>query len=38
MNTNQVNYEDETPEDMEGVGGTEQRRVKQHVIDQCGKA
>lgn len=33
-----VNYEDQTPEEMEGVGGAEQRQARQHIIDLCGKA
>ncbi|KAJ7590225.1 ankyrin repeat-containing domain protein, partial [Mycena floridula] len=33
-----VNYDDETPEEMQGVGGAEQRQAKQYIIDSCGKA
>ncbi|PBL04331.1 ankyrin, partial [Armillaria gallica] len=32
-----LNQDGEAPEDMEGVGGVEQRRAKQHVLDSCGK-
>ncbi|TRM64756.1 ankyrin repeat-containing domain protein, partial [Schizophyllum amplum] len=32
-----LNQENEAPEDVEGVGGVEQRRVRQHIIDSCGK-
>ncbi|OAX33257.1 ankyrin, partial [Rhizopogon vinicolor AM-OR11-026] len=32
-----TNLDDITPEDVEGVGGTEQRRAKHHVIDHCGE-
>ncbi|KAN0092689.1 Ankyrin repeat-containing domain protein [Tylopilus felleus] len=31
-----TNAEDITPENVDGVGGQEQRRVKQYVIDHCG--
>ncbi|KAK7690952.1 hypothetical protein QCA50_006055 [Cerrena zonata] len=31
------NVDGEAPEDLEGVGGQEQRRAKQYVIDRCGK-
>jgi len=34
----QMNQEQETPEDMQGVGGVEQSRAKQYVIERCGKA
>jgi 26S proteasome non-ATPase regulatory subunit 10 len=34
----QMNQEQETPEDMQGVGGVEQTRAKQYVIERCGKA
>ena len=33
----QTNLDDEMPEDMEGVGGQEQRRAKTYVIERCGK-
>jgi len=32
----QANVEDTTPENVDGVGGEEQRRVKLYVIDRCG--
>ncbi|THU76050.1 ankyrin, partial [Dendrothele bispora CBS 962.96] len=32
-----LNQDGEAPEDMEGVGGIEQRRARQHVVDHCGK-
>ncbi|KIY43808.1 ankyrin [Fistulina hepatica ATCC 64428] len=31
-----LNNDQETPEDVPGVGGTEQRKARQHVIDSCG--
>jgi len=31
-----ANLEDVTPENVDGVGGEEQRRAKQYVIDHCG--
>jgi 26S proteasome non-ATPase regulatory subunit 10 len=34
----QMNQEQETPEDMQGVGGVEQTRAKQYIIERCGKA
>ncbi|CAL1716125.1 unnamed protein product [Somion occarium] len=30
------NVEGQTPEELEGVGGQEQRRARQYVIDRCG--
>lgn len=33
----QLNTDGEAPEDMEGVGGQEQRRAKEYVIARCGK-
>ncbi|KAG7099826.1 hypothetical protein E1B28_001635 [Marasmius oreades] len=33
-----LNQDGEAPEDVEGVGGIEQRRARQFVIDNCGKA
>ncbi len=38
MFTLQLNQEGEAPEDMVGVGGIEQRRAKQHVVESCGPA
>ena len=32
-----LNLDGEVPEDVPGVGGLEQKRAKQHVIDLCGK-
>ncbi|KAG1885936.1 ankyrin repeat-containing domain protein [Suillus fuscotomentosus] len=32
-----TNLDEVTPENVDGVGGTEQRRAKQHVIDHCGE-
>ncbi|KII89691.1 hypothetical protein PLICRDRAFT_108003, partial [Plicaturopsis crispa FD-325 SS-3] len=32
-----LNQDQEAPEDMEGVGGPEQKRAKQYIIDRCGK-
>ncbi|KAF8071570.1 ankyrin repeat-containing domain protein, partial [Lyophyllum atratum] len=32
-----LNQEGEAPEDVPGVGGSEQKQAKQHVIDSCGK-
>ncbi|KAG1866118.1 ankyrin repeat-containing domain protein [Suillus subluteus] len=31
-----TNLDEVTPENVDGVGSTEQRRAKQHVIDHCG--
>ncbi|KAH8100790.1 ankyrin repeat-containing domain protein, partial [Cristinia sonorae] len=31
------NLDGQTPEDVEGVGGQEQRRAKAYVIERCGK-
>ncbi|KAJ7220291.1 ankyrin repeat-containing domain protein, partial [Mycena pura] len=31
-----LNLDGEAPEDVPGVGGTEQRRVKQYVLEACG--
>jgi len=33
----QTNQDEETPEEMQGVGGVEQTRAKQYVIERCGK-
>lgn len=35
--SSKVNLENEAPEDVEGVGGAEQKRARQHVIESCGK-
>jgi len=32
-----VNLDNETPEEVPGVGGSEQKRARQHVMDSCGK-
>ncbi|KAF9449747.1 ankyrin, partial [Macrolepiota fuliginosa MF-IS2] len=32
-----LNLDGEAPEDIPGVGGTEQRNARQHVVDLCGK-
>ncbi|KAL4062891.1 ankyrin repeat-containing domain protein [Scleroderma citrinum] len=32
-----TNLEDLTPENVEGVGGEEQARVRQYIIDHCGR-
>ncbi|KAF9460344.1 ankyrin repeat-containing domain protein, partial [Collybia nuda] len=32
-----LNQDGEAPEDVPGVGGAEQKRAKQHVIESCGK-
>ncbi|KAJ7082852.1 ankyrin repeat-containing domain protein [Mycena belliarum] len=32
-----LNLDGEAPEDVEGVGGSEQRRAKQYVIELCGE-
>ncbi|KAG8929715.1 hypothetical protein FRC02_005145 [Tulasnella sp. 418] len=32
-----INADGEAPEEMEGVGGQEQRRAKEYVIERCGK-
>ncbi|KAG8918142.1 hypothetical protein FRC00_012809, partial [Tulasnella sp. 408] len=32
-----LNSDGEAPEDMEGVGGQEQKRAKEYVISRCGK-
>ncbi|KAG6853725.1 hypothetical protein C0991_001963 [Blastosporella zonata] len=32
-----LNQEGDAPEDVPGVGGSEQKQAKQHVIDNCGK-
>lgn len=31
-----LNQEQETPEDVPGVGGIEQRRAKAYIIERCG--
>jgi hypothetical protein len=33
----QENMDGQTPENMPGVGGQEQKLARQHVIDHCGK-
>ena len=33
----QENLDGETPENIPGVGGREQKLARQHVIDHCGK-
>lgn len=33
----QTNLDGEMPEDMEGVGGQEQKRARQYVVERCGK-
>ncbi|PFH45587.1 hypothetical protein AMATHDRAFT_158628, partial [Amanita thiersii Skay4041] len=33
-----ANLDGETPEEIEGVGGVEQKRVRHHVVDECGVA
>jgi 26S proteasome non-ATPase regulatory subunit 10 len=33
----QENLDGETPENILGVGGQEQKLARQHVIDHCGK-
>ncbi|KAI0063084.1 putative proteolysis and peptidolysis-related protein [Artomyces pyxidatus] len=33
-----VNLDEQTPEEVEGVGGAEQRRARAYVVDRCGKA
>lgn len=33
----QTNLNDEMPEDMEGVGGQEQKRARAYVNERCGK-
>ena len=33
----QENLDGETPENIPGVGGQEQKLARQHVIDHCGK-
>jgi len=32
-----MNQDQETPEDMPGVGGVEQTRARKYVIERCGK-
>ena len=32
----EVNHDGEAPEDVPGVGGVEQKRAKQYVIERCG--
>ncbi|KAF8713527.1 hypothetical protein AX14_007520 [Amanita brunnescens Koide BX004] len=32
-----MNQDGETPEEVAGVGGVEQKRARQHVVDTCGK-
>ena len=34
----QTNLEDQYPEQLEGVGGQEQRRVREYIVDRCGPA
>ncbi|EMD31286.1 hypothetical protein CERSUDRAFT_60101, partial [Gelatoporia subvermispora B] len=31
------NLDSQTPEDLEGVGGQEQKRAREYVIERCGK-
>ncbi|KAA1467137.1 ankyrin, partial [Dentipellis sp. KUC8613] len=33
-----TNLEEETPEQVEGVGGQEQKRAREYVVQRCGKA
>ena len=33
----QTNQDGETPEEITGVGGVEQKRARQHVVDTCGE-
>ncbi|KZV60736.1 ankyrin [Peniophora sp. CONT] len=33
-----VNLDEQTAEELEGVGGMEQRRARSYVVDRCGKA
>ncbi|KZW03526.1 ankyrin, partial [Exidia glandulosa HHB12029] len=33
-----VNLDDQMPEQLEGVGGQEQKRVRAYIVDRCGKA
>jgi hypothetical protein len=33
----QENLDGDTPENISGVGGQEQKLARQHVIDHCGK-
>jgi len=32
-----LNQDQQAPEDVEGVGGLEQRRAKQYVVERCGQ-
>ncbi|KAI0034559.1 ankyrin repeat-containing domain protein, partial [Vararia minispora EC-137] len=32
-----TNLEEQTPEEVEGVGGLEQKRARAYVVDRCGK-
>ncbi|KAI0316730.1 hypothetical protein OF83DRAFT_221047 [Amylostereum chailletii] len=32
-----TNIEEQTPEELEGVGGQEQKRARAYVVDRCGK-
>lgn len=34
----QDNLDGETPESQEGVGGQEQKRARDYIVDRCGKA
>ena len=36
MFDDQTNLDDVIPENVDGVGGEEQRRARQYVIDHCG--
>jgi 26S proteasome non-ATPase regulatory subunit 10 len=33
----QTNVEGQTPEELEGLGDREQKRVREYVVMQCGK-
>jgi 26S proteasome non-ATPase regulatory subunit 10 len=33
----QTNVDGQTPEELEGLGDREQRRVREYVVAQCGK-
>lgn len=36
MHVSQLNLDEQTAEQLEGVGGVEQRRARAYVIDRCG--
>jgi 26S proteasome non-ATPase regulatory subunit 10 len=37
LNFYQLNHDQEAPEDVEGVGGPEQKRARDYIVAKCGK-